>query len=180
MKATIFAAIAAWCFVIFCLLFLTFFCLIFLFFWFQAPPPGKLSDDIDGSSDLDADKKGLDSEMDMVRTSVAPILLIGIISWSIGYWILIDLFLLFFGFHFSWGEEIRKRRMVKGLGEGWILIWRTRRSKEFQPMSSCPRSSHCSWIWRSPVLVMKNHHQSDGSSSRSHNNCSSRSPQRLR
>ncbi|XP_008651818.1 uncharacterized protein [Zea mays] len=32
----------------------------------MAPPPGKLSDDIDGSSDPDADKKGLDSEMDML------------------------------------------------------------------------------------------------------------------
>ncbi|ONM24587.1 Protein TIME FOR COFFEE [Zea mays] len=32
----------------------------------MAPPPGKLSDDIDASSDPDADKKGLDSEMDML------------------------------------------------------------------------------------------------------------------
>nr|CAB3458375.1 unnamed protein product [Digitaria exilis] len=32
----------------------------------MAPPPGKLSPDRDGSSDPDADKKGLDSEMDML------------------------------------------------------------------------------------------------------------------
>ncbi|KAL5201356.1 hypothetical protein ABZP36_035710 [Zizania latifolia] len=31
------------------------------------PPPGTLSPDRDGASDLDADKKGLDSETDMVR-----------------------------------------------------------------------------------------------------------------
>jgi hypothetical protein len=33
---------------------------------FQAPPPGKLSPDRDGSSDPDADKKGLDCEIDML------------------------------------------------------------------------------------------------------------------
>ncbi|CAL5086042.1 unnamed protein product [Urochloa decumbens] len=32
----------------------------------MAPPPGKLSPDRDGSSDPDADKKGLDSEIDML------------------------------------------------------------------------------------------------------------------
>ncbi|XP_040381937.1 protein TIME FOR COFFEE isoform X2 [Oryza brachyantha] len=32
----------------------------------MAPPPGKLSPDRDGASDPDVDKKGLDSEMDMV------------------------------------------------------------------------------------------------------------------
>ncbi|XP_062186612.1 protein TIME FOR COFFEE-like [Phragmites australis] len=32
----------------------------------MAPPPGKLSPDRDGASDPDADKKGLDSEMDML------------------------------------------------------------------------------------------------------------------
>jgi len=31
----------------------------------MAPPPGKLSPDRDGASDPDADKKGLDSEMDV-------------------------------------------------------------------------------------------------------------------
>ncbi|KAL5197350.1 hypothetical protein ABZP36_000862 [Zizania latifolia] len=33
----------------------------------MAPPPGKLSPDRDGASDPDVDKKGLDSETDMVR-----------------------------------------------------------------------------------------------------------------
>jgi len=35
-----------------------------------------------------------------------------------------------------WGEEILKRKMVKGLEGGWILIWRTIRCREFQLMSS--------------------------------------------
>jgi hypothetical protein len=50
-------------------LFLTF-VLLFLFLGFQAPPPGKQSPDRDGTSDVDPDKKGLDSEMDMVGSSV--------------------------------------------------------------------------------------------------------------
>lgn len=57
------------CCLVFSPLFLSFFApfltsFVFNFFWFQAPP-GK-SPDRDGASDPDVDKKGLDSEMDMV------------------------------------------------------------------------------------------------------------------
>ncbi|KAJ1291519.1 hypothetical protein BS78_02G321400 [Paspalum vaginatum] len=37
----------------------------------MAPPPGKLSPDRDGSSDPDADKKGLDSQMDMLGRGIS-------------------------------------------------------------------------------------------------------------
>ena len=60
------------CFLVLCYLLAPFSDFFFpassIYFWFQAPPPGKLSPDRDGSSDPDADKKRLDSEMDMVST----------------------------------------------------------------------------------------------------------------
>jgi hypothetical protein len=74
--------------------------------------------------------------MDMVSTYVSPILLIGIISRGVGYLFPLDFNILFPLVPFSWGEEILKRKMVKGLEGGWILIWRTIRCREFQLMSS--------------------------------------------
>jgi hypothetical protein len=93
LKATIFRPNGCLCFSYLLDPFLTFFFLFFL--GFQALPPGKLSPDRDGASDPDADKKGLDSEMDMVSNSDSPILLIAVVSRSIGYWVLIHTFLLF-------------------------------------------------------------------------------------
>lgn len=73
-------------------------------------------------------------------------------------------------------EEILKRKMLRGLGEAWRSIWRTRRCRGFLQMSLLQRSSRCSWIWRSPASVMKNHHRSDVS-----RHCSSStSPQSLK
>jgi hypothetical protein len=80
--------------------FLTFFLLFFL--GFQVPPPGKLSPDRDVASDPDADKKGLDSDMGMVSNSDSPILLIAVVSRSIGYWVLIHTFLLLFPHSIVW------------------------------------------------------------------------------
>jgi hypothetical protein len=95
---------------------LTFVLLFFFFLGFQAPPPGKLSPDRDGASDADPDKKGLDSEMDMVGTSDSPIHLIDIVGWSIGNWVLIDiLFLHYFCFRpiLVWESEFGEERWRK-------------------------------------------------------------------
>lgn len=48
-------------------------------------------------------------------------------------------------------EEILRRKMLRGLGEAWRSIWRTRRCRGFLQMSLLQRSSLCSWIWRSPA-----------------------------
>jgi len=79
---------------------------------------------------------------------------------------------------FRMREGILGTKMVRGLGEAWRSIWRTTGCTRLRQMSLLPRSSRCSWIWRSPAKVTRSRHLNEDCRHCS-SSSSSASPQHL-